>query len=279
MYVPVVPLYNWSGFYIGGNLGAGWNSSGTVSDTFGSTFSTSTSTKFLGGGQVGVNYEFWGGVVVGAEAMFDWLPNTSNTISVTNAASGTASATINNRWLTTATGKLGYAWDRVLVYGKGVVPGSAQAILRLRPMVRQPRSPVLATTILAGLLVSASSGRSPAIGQRGPSGTISSYRTRALLSRAHRHRELCGRRDQRQQSQHQHVHRRCELQVRRLGILITRARNEGCMTPSLMVPKNEVIAPSDKRVVQTLLWALKPLKQLASLDSAAIRDNVSDSCS
>ncbi len=27
--------------------------------------------------------------------------------------------TINNRWLTTATGKLGYAWDRVLLYGKG----------------------------------------------------------------------------------------------------------------------------------------------------------------
>ena len=25
---------------------------------------------------------------------------------------------INNRWLTTATGRLGYAWDRVLLYGK-----------------------------------------------------------------------------------------------------------------------------------------------------------------
>ena len=30
-----------------------------------------------------------------------------------------ASATFNSRWLTTATGKLGYAWDRVLLYGKG----------------------------------------------------------------------------------------------------------------------------------------------------------------
>ncbi len=29
------------------------------------------------------------------------------------------SGTINNRWLTTATGRLGYAWDRVLLYGKG----------------------------------------------------------------------------------------------------------------------------------------------------------------
>ena len=75
--------YNWSGFYIGGNLGAGWNSGGSVSDTFGSTFSGSgQTTKFLGGGQVGVNYEFWGGVVIGAEAMFDWLPNTTNTFNV-----------------------------------------------------------------------------------------------------------------------------------------------------------------------------------------------------
>ena len=54
--------------------------------------------------------------------MFDWLPNTTNTFNATDAgaaAGGTASATINNRWLTTATGKLGYAWDRVLLYGKG----------------------------------------------------------------------------------------------------------------------------------------------------------------
>jgi outer membrane immunogenic protein len=118
-YIPVPPPYNWSGFYVGGNLGVGWNGGGSVSDTAGSTFTLpSTNTQFLAGGQVGVNYEFWGGVVIGAEAMFDWLPNTSNTVTVTNGAD-TASLNINNRWLTTATGKLGYAWDRVLLYGKG----------------------------------------------------------------------------------------------------------------------------------------------------------------
>jgi opacity protein-like surface antigen len=70
--------YNWSGFYIGGNLGAAWNSGGSVSDTFGSTFSRSgQTTKFVGGGQVGVNYEFREAIVIGAEAMFDWLPNTT----------------------------------------------------------------------------------------------------------------------------------------------------------------------------------------------------------
>ena len=60
---------------------------GSVSDTFGSTFSGSgQTTKFLGGGQVGVNYEFYGGVVIGAEAMFDWLPNTTNTFNATEGA-------------------------------------------------------------------------------------------------------------------------------------------------------------------------------------------------
>jgi outer membrane immunogenic protein len=120
-YVPVAPPYNWTGFYIGGNLGAGFTSA-SFSDTLGSTFTNSSNTTFLGGGQVGVNYEFWGGVVIGAEAMFDWAPNQNNAFTATlpaTAGGGTATAQINNRWLTTATGKLGYAWDRVLFYGKG----------------------------------------------------------------------------------------------------------------------------------------------------------------
>ena len=99
MYVPVVPLYNWTGFYIGGNLGAGWNSTGSITDTFGSTFGTTTNTSFLGGGQVGVNYEFGGGVVVGAEAMFDWLPNTSNTINATGAGAAAPRGSDNQQSL------------------------------------------------------------------------------------------------------------------------------------------------------------------------------------
>ena len=93
------------------------------SDTFGSAFSGSRHDRPVSGRrQVGVNYQFWGGVVVGAEAMFDWLPNTRTRS--TQLAAGLRlvirpRSTLNNRWLTTATGKLGYAWDRVLVYGKG----------------------------------------------------------------------------------------------------------------------------------------------------------------
>ena len=76
-YVPApIPYYNWSGFYIGGNVGGAFSSSSTFSDSIGSVFNSTTSNQFLGGGQVGVNWEFGPGVVIGAEADFDWLPNT-----------------------------------------------------------------------------------------------------------------------------------------------------------------------------------------------------------
>lgn len=122
---PVVPAsYDWTGFYLGGNLG-GANGTSSFSDTLRpppsnnyTTFSSSSLTSFLGGGQLGVNYEFQSGLVIGAEAMFDWLANMPTTFTATNPRAGTASGTINNRWITMATGKVGFAWDRLLGYGK-----------------------------------------------------------------------------------------------------------------------------------------------------------------
>jgi outer membrane immunogenic protein len=116
-------LYNWTGFYIGGNLGAAWGglSGGNFSDTLGSSFTSATNYQFLGGGQIGVNYQF-GSVVVGAEAMFDWLAdNQTNPVTATDPTGAVAAniAAVNARWLTTTTGRLGYAWDRVLLYAKG----------------------------------------------------------------------------------------------------------------------------------------------------------------
>jgi len=121
---PLNPVYNWTGFYIGGNLGAGWSglSNSNFSDTLGSTFTGPTNTQFVGGAQVGVNYQFGGGVVIGAEAMFDWFTVSHNNPVTATDPTGTVAANLgvaDARWLTTVTGKLGYAWDRVLLYAKG----------------------------------------------------------------------------------------------------------------------------------------------------------------
>jgi opacity protein-like surface antigen len=176
MYVPVVPLYNWTGFYLGGNLGFGLTGGSFNSSIPGTSVSQTTSTSFLGGGQVGVNYEFGGGVVIGAEAMFDWLPNTKNTFNLNTTATGAnvGSATINNRWLTTATASSAMPGIAYCCTPRAVAPGSAPAILAAssQPPERQCQRQVRAT-MRAGRLVSASNGRSLAIGRRGLSTTIS----------------------------------------------------------------------------------------------------------
>ncbi len=117
VYVPTpVPYYNRTGFYIGGNIGGGWQQGGFTDSLGLDSFAAQNTTKGLGGGQVGVNYEFANGVVGGADAMFDWRFNNQNTL---NSVNGLAQITSNNNWLTTATAKLGYAWDRTLVYAEG----------------------------------------------------------------------------------------------------------------------------------------------------------------
>jgi outer membrane immunogenic protein len=125
VYTPApIPNYNWTGLYIGGNLGASWQQ-GNFGDQFDNSFSANNRFTGTGGGQVGINYQFPNDVVVGAEAMFDWRFNNGNTsdtvpllIRPGGLSGGTASLTVNNQWLTTATGKLGYAFDQALVYAK-----------------------------------------------------------------------------------------------------------------------------------------------------------------
>jgi len=115
VYAPVpVPYYNWTGIYIGGNLGWGW-SQGSFSDAFGNTISTTNRSAFLGGAQVGGNYEFSNGFLIGVESDFDWLVNSNNS---SNPTAGGVILTASDRWFITFTGRLGYAWDRLLVYGK-----------------------------------------------------------------------------------------------------------------------------------------------------------------
>jgi outer membrane immunogenic protein len=76
-YAPPPPPFSWTGFYIGGNLGAGWNH-GNVSDSYNFfNWGVDNSATFVGGGQVGGNYQF-SNLVVGVEADFDWFANNNN---------------------------------------------------------------------------------------------------------------------------------------------------------------------------------------------------------
>ena len=67
LFAPAI-VHNWTGLYVGGNLGVGWNG-GSFSDSIGNTLSLSSNGLFLGGAQVGLNYQFDSGILVGAEAV------------------------------------------------------------------------------------------------------------------------------------------------------------------------------------------------------------------
>jgi outer membrane immunogenic protein len=118
---PLPPAFTWSGFYIGGNLGAAWGQ-GNVTDAFtGLTFSGTSNAVFVGGGQVGFNYQV-SNIVLGIEGDFDWAGNNNNNgtgVVVGGLGHGhTFAASVNHGSIATLTGRLGVAWDRVLFYGK-----------------------------------------------------------------------------------------------------------------------------------------------------------------
>ncbi len=119
--VAVPMIYNWSGFYIGGHVGYGWADS-DWNQTFSSTpavgfpnRSSGTADGFLGGGQIGVNWQsgMW---VFGVEGDFSWTDaNGCGRQSVNVNFAGCS----NSNWYATATGRLGVAFDRSLLYVKG----------------------------------------------------------------------------------------------------------------------------------------------------------------
>jgi outer membrane immunogenic protein len=108
--------YNWTGFYVGGNLGVAWDTSALTDDFFGASFSTSRS-GFVGGGQIGYNWQISPQFVVGVEWMLDGTSISSDT--GTFIGNGTALAA-NDRidWVTTLAARFGWAANNWLFYGK-----------------------------------------------------------------------------------------------------------------------------------------------------------------
>ncbi|MGU3539027.1 outer membrane protein [Methylobacterium sp. A54F] len=141
-----IPVFTWTGFYAGtyasygitdngairtvGNNGAGAgpllapNFTNTVSNVAlgrrAPSFSAETDKVGRIGGNIGYNYQFTpgSGIVVGVEASWTWTDLTRGRTYI----SGLNDPSVYRQsldWLGTATGRVGYAFDRFLVYGTG----------------------------------------------------------------------------------------------------------------------------------------------------------------
>jgi outer membrane immunogenic protein len=110
----VAATHNWTGIYVGGHAGYGW-AKVKGNDEFGDPGSGDLD-GFIGGGQVGANYQI-GNVVLGVEGEYSYS-DVKKEISLVPFF-GAGDLKVRNEYYITATGRLGYAFDRVLVYAKG----------------------------------------------------------------------------------------------------------------------------------------------------------------
>ncbi|HEY4143039.1 MAG TPA: outer membrane beta-barrel protein [Pseudolabrys sp.] len=127
-FIPV-PVQTWTGCYVGGNIGAGWARGQMTVDPTGSGVSA-TNSGFVGGVQVGCDYQFAGGFVIGARDMFDGASLTGGSTFVSGPLTG---GTVDGKtqWFNTLTARLGYAaWPNTLLYvhGGGAWSRSTQTV-------------------------------------------------------------------------------------------------------------------------------------------------------
>ncbi|WP_267361351.1 MULTISPECIES: porin family protein [unclassified Methylobacterium] len=127
-----VPVFTWTGAYFGINAGYITSTKETVNTAgvFANNTGVTTGNRpgalplpqsgFTGGGQVGYNYQFTpgSGVVVGVEADAAYT-EMNRTRSYTGALGGISTYNQSLDYLGTVRGRIGYAFDRTLVYATG----------------------------------------------------------------------------------------------------------------------------------------------------------------
>jgi outer membrane immunogenic protein len=128
--VVVARPYSWTGCYVGGHIGADWGrtSISEPNEPFLQYFAPANTptpvdsgSDFLGGVQVGCDYQFATHWVVGAAGDFSWtnLEGQATDPFFAGKTGGPITFNTKTEWLATATARVGYAWDRWMFYGKG----------------------------------------------------------------------------------------------------------------------------------------------------------------
>src|ERR1700731_2530801 len=109
------PIYNWTGFYIGGHIGGAFSGNNNFN---GLATGNNGNGRFLGGLQGGADYQFAPNWVIGAEAEYSWLGSNNSSV-IFPGTPAPFVYTNNQRGIGSVTGRIGYTWGPGLLYVKG----------------------------------------------------------------------------------------------------------------------------------------------------------------
>jgi len=112
--IAAVPVFTWTGFYVGVNAGYGWNSDDDIT-IGGVRYSLDDDGGFVGGAQAGYNYQI-GSFVVGLEGDIQYADLGGNDIILSD---GTVVDFNDSDWFGTIRARAGVAFDRALIYATG----------------------------------------------------------------------------------------------------------------------------------------------------------------
>jgi len=131
-----VALFNWTGFYVGGHVGGGWNSGNVTGNplpdpvSYGFVEESLPINKggWVGGLQIGYNWQVAPTFLLGVEADYSWsgIHGSSTFGPIQSIPPGQAyvpgsfaTASRNVDWLSSVRGRIGYTMDSVLLYATG----------------------------------------------------------------------------------------------------------------------------------------------------------------
>jgi outer membrane immunogenic protein len=116
-----IPEFRWTGFYVGGNGGYGWAADPhNITYNSGDVSGGPDASGGFGGGQIGYNWQgvFSRDIVVGIEADIQGA-DISDTLHGTTSGGISGFVRQDLDWFGTVRGRVGWAWDRALIYGTG----------------------------------------------------------------------------------------------------------------------------------------------------------------
>jgi outer membrane immunogenic protein len=121
---PVMPPpFSWTGFCIGPNIGASWEYFDIADTLTSESFGSGTRNAFIGGGQVGFNYQVSPFFVFGVEGFLDGIASNNNAgTGVVIPGVGLVTASVQPDWVSTLSGRVGFtgpSLDHWLFYVKG----------------------------------------------------------------------------------------------------------------------------------------------------------------